>query len=211
MSRLRAFPQSPLARHPGLLVRKIAGRLGLYRENSPLPRMAASGVAYPAHWAPLLRSWLQQVPLNPAPHPFNRVFGIEFDESLLLRLCREGPSRTEGGLAGDIKLIWDYSRGHPLFTNAAAGADHVAACAEFIRRWQEANADTNDPAWTCAMDTAIRAANWIFADVMFDGALASALGRSEFHSMLHRHGSSIWRRLEVRVINSNHYLANLLG
>lgn len=211
MLRLRAFPQSPLARHPGLLARKIAGRLGLYRENSPLPRMAASGVAYPAHWAPLLRSWMQHVPLHPAPHPFNRVFGLEFDESLLLRLCREGPSRTEHGLVGDIKLIWDYSRGHPLFTNAAVGADHVPVCAAFIRRWQEANADTNGPAWTCAMDTAIRAVNWIFADVMFDGALASALGRSEFHSLLHRHGCSIWRRLEVRMINSNHYLANLLG
>jgi hypothetical protein len=211
MSRLRSFPQSPLARHPGLLARKIAGRLGLYRENSPLPRMAPSAIAYPAHWAMLLRSWMQSVPLNPAPHPFNRVFGFEFDESLLLRLCREGPSRTEHGLVGDIKLIWDYSRGYPLFTNAAAGADQMESCAEFIRRWQGANANTNGPAWTCAMDTAIRAVNWIFADVLFGGALASALGHSEFHSMLHRHGSSIWRRLEARAINSNHYLADLLG
>jgi hypothetical protein len=211
MSRLRAFLQSPLARRPELLARKIAGRLGLYRENSPLPRMAAIGVAYPAHWTPLLRSWMQQVPLNPAPHPFNRVFGLEFDESLLLRLCREGPSRTEHGLVGDIKLIWDYSRGHALFTNAASGADHVTACAGFIRRWQEANTNTNGPAWTCAMDTAIRAVNWIFADVLFDGALASASGRSEFYSALHQHGQSVWRRLEARVINTNHYLANLLG
>jgi hypothetical protein len=211
MSRLRAFPQSPLARHPGLLARKIASRLGLFREDAPLPEIAASGVAYPAHWASSLRSWLRQVPLHPAPHPFNRVFGLEFDESFLLRLCREGPNRGEPGLAGDIKLIWDFSRGHALFTNAAAGADQVAACAGFIRRWQEANADTNGPAWTCAMDTAIRAVNWIVADVLFDGALASALGRSEFHSALHQHGQSIWRRLEVRVINTNHYLANLLG
>ena len=211
MSRLRALPQSPLARHPGLLARKIASRLGWYREDAPLPGIATGGVAYPAHWVSSLRSWMQQVPLHPAPHPFNRVFGLEFDESFLLRLCREGPSLGERGLAGDIKLIWDYSRGHPLFTNAAAGADHVAVCAGFIRRWQEANADSNGPAWTCAMDTAIRAVNWIFADLLFDGALASALGRSEFHSALHRHGCSIWRRLEVRVINSNHYLANLLG
>jgi hypothetical protein len=183
----------------------------LYREDAPLPDIAASGVAYPAHWAPLLRSWIQQVPLHPGPHPFNRVFGLEFDESFLLRLCREGPSRGERGLAGDIKLVWDYSRGHPLFTNAAAGVEHVATCATFIQRWQEANADTNGPAWTCAMETAIRAVNWIFADVLLDGALASALGPSEFHTMLHRHGCSIWRRLEVRVINSNHYQADLLG
>lgn len=212
MSRLRAFPRSPLARHPGLLARKIAGRVGLYREDAPLPERAASGVIYPAHWASLLRSWLQHVPLNPAPHPFNRVFGLEFDESFLLRLCREGPCRGEQGLAGDIKLIWDYSRGHALFTNAAAGGSaQVENCAGFIRRWLESNADTNGPAWTCAMDTAIRAVNWIFADALFDGALATALGRPDFFAALHRHGQSVWRRLEVRVITSNHYLANLLG
>lgn len=212
MSKLRAFPQSPLARHPGLLARKLAGRLGLYREDAPLPDRAAGRVVYPAHWPRLLRSWMEQVPLHPAPHPFNRVFGLEFDESFLLRLCREGPSRGENGLAGDIKLVWDYSRGHALFTNAAAGGSApLEACAAFLRRWQEANADTNGPAWSCAMDTAIRAVNWIFSDALFEGALASAPEVSGFHSTLHRHGRSIWRRLEARVIPSNHYLANLLG
>jgi hypothetical protein len=211
MSRLRAFPRSPLARHPGLLVRKIAGRLGLYREDAPLPGSGNGVVAYPAHWAETLRAWLRPVPMAPAPHPFHRVFGHDFDESLLLQLCREGPRRGERGLTGDIKLIWDYSRGHPLFTNAAAGPAHVGACAEFIRRWQEANANTNGPAWVCAMDTAIRAVNWILADALLEGALASALGRADFSAALYRHGCSIWRRLEVRVINSNHYLANLLG
>jgi len=167
--------------------------------------------AYPAHWASLLRSWLQRVPLNPTPHPFNRIFGHDLNESFLLQLCREGPRVAERGLSRDIKLIWDYSRGHPLFTNAAADPTQTELCAEFIRRWREANANTNGPAWICAMDTAIRAVNWIFADVLFAGALAAALGRAGFHAALHQHGQSIWRRLEVRVINSNHYLANLLG
>jgi len=211
MSRLRTFTKSPLARHPALLARKVAWRLGLYREDAPLSAIPSGSVAYPAHWAPTLRSWLQQVPLNPPPHSFNRVFGRDFDESLLLGLCREGPRRGEKGLTGDIKLIWDYSRGQPLFTNAAAGPAQTGACAQFIRRWQEANADTNGPAWVCAMDTAIRAANWIFSDTLLDGALAGATGHNEFSKALHRHGQSIWRRLEIRIINSNHYLADLLG
>lgn len=211
MSRLRQFPRSPLARHPGLLARKIAGRLGLYREDAPLRTVAAIKAAFPPHWAPTLRSWMTSVPLHPAPHPFNRVFGHDFNESFLLQLCREGPSRGERGLAGDIKLLWDYSRGHPLFTNAAIGAAHAETCAAFVRRWREATANTSGPAWICAMDTSIRAVNWIFADALLDGALAAQTGCSGFHSDLHRHGQSIWRRLEARVINSNHYLANLLG
>jgi hypothetical protein len=212
MSRLRAFPHSPLARHPGLLARKIAGRLGLYRENAPLRKIAPRAVVYPPHWTPLLRSWLQKVPLTPAPQPFNRVFGLEFDEAFLLQLCRDGPSRGEPGLAGDPKLIWDYSRAHPLFTNAAAaGRATLDDCAAFIRRWREVNNDTNGAAWSCAMDTAIRAVNWILADALFDGALAECSERLPFAADLHRHGQSIWRRLEARVINSNHYLANLLG
>jgi hypothetical protein len=211
MSRLSAFPRSPLARHPRLLVRKIAERLGLFSEDAPLSGVAAGAATYPAHWPALLRAWMQQVPLNPTPHAFNRIFGHEFSESFLLQLCREGPQAGERGLAGDIKLVWDYSRGHPLFTNAASrDTAQVEACVAFIRRWQEANADTNGPAWICAMDTAIRAVNWAFADALFDGALAAALGES-FHPALHRHGQSIWRRLEARVINSNHYVANLLG
>jgi hypothetical protein len=193
-----------------LLARKIAGRLGLYREDARLHLVPAKA-AYPVHWKPALRSWLQHVPLKPAPHPFNRVFGHDFDEALLLRLCREGPSREERGLAGDIKLIWDYSRSHALFSNVAAGVTGIEECAAFVRRWQEANTDTNGPAWICAMDTAIRAVNWAFADAISDGALAVALGQHEFFQELHRHGQSIWRRLEVRVNNTNHYLANLLG
>ena len=179
MSKLRAFPQSPFARHPGLLLRKVASRLRWYREDVPVPSPAELRIAYPESWAPSLRAWMQQIPLHPAPHPFHRVFGQDFDESLLLQLCREGPRRAERGLTGDIKLIWDYSRAHALFANAATGPAHVGVCVAFLRRWLEANHDTNGPAWSCAMDTSIRAVNWIFADVMFNGALAAGLGHEE--------------------------------
>jgi hypothetical protein len=211
MSKLSAFPQSPLARHPGLLLRKFASRLGWYRDDAPGPSPGPVRALYPRHWTRSLRAWLQHVPLQLPPHPFNRVFGQDFDEALLLRLCREGPERGVQGLTGDIKLIWDYSRGHALFTNAAADPAQVSACGRFLQRWVATNSDTNGPAWSCAMDTAIRAVNWILADAMFDGALGETLGRLDFDRWVWRHGHSIWRRLEARLVSSNHYLANLLG
>lgn len=205
------FLQSPLARHPRLLGRKLASRLHLRREVSSVPKPPVTAVKYPAAWVPALRDWIQRVPLNPAPHPFSRVFGLDFDETILLRLCREGPRRDERGLQADIKLIWDYSRGQPLFTNAAAGAAHVEACAAFLRRWLESNADINGPAWSCAMELAIRGTNWAFADALFDGELGKQVGEDNWAGWLWRHGYLIWRRLEARLISSNHYLADLLG
>lgn len=211
MTALRPFLDSPLGRHPRLLVRKAASRLGLYRENVPVPAPAVSAAVHPAHWAPALRDWLQQVPLHPAPHPFGCVFGHDFDEEMLLRLCEVGPQPDAHGLTADPKLIWDYSRAQPLFTNAAAGPAHLEACAGFLRRWLAANANTNGPAWSCAMDVAIRAVNWIFADALFGGALGRKLGQKVWAGWLWQHGWLIWRRLEARIVSSNHYLADLLG
>jgi hypothetical protein len=205
------FLQSPLARRPRLLGRKIIFRLGLHRRDVRVPVPAVAAVAYPAHWARALRAWIQTVPLASAPHPFHRVFGQEFDEALLLKLCREGPRRGENGLTGDIKLVWDYSRGQPLFTNAAAGPEYLEFCVAFLRRWREANADTKGPAWSCAMEIAIRAANWIFADVLFGGELGRQLGTSDWANWLWRDGWLVWQRLEARLVSSNHYLADLLG
>ena len=170
-----------------------------------------SAVNYPARWAPALRDWLQHVPLNPAPHPFSRVFGLDFDETMLPRLCREGPHRGERGLPGDIKLVWDYSRGQPLFTNAAAGPAHVGACAAFLRRWLEANADTNGPAWPCAMELAIRATNWLFADALFDGELGKQLGEEIWAGSALASRLSHLAAVEALLVSSNNYLEDLLG
>ena len=211
MRRLRNFLRSPLARHPQLLARKVGARLHLYREDIAVPTAPLSQVAYPAAWKAGLGKWTSSLSFQPGPFPFNRVFEQEFDETTLLRLCREGPIRRGTGLETDIKLIWDYSRGHALFLNAATAPGEVADSVAFLRRWTAATADMNGPAWTCAMDVAIRAVNWIFADVQHDGQLSRAFGEAEWAARLWQHGWIIWRRLEARVISSNHYLADLLG
>ena len=212
MQALRALLGSPFARNPGLIGRRLAARLRLFREDVPAPVAPVSKVVYPAHWGTSLHEWIRQVPLSPTLLPFGRVFGRDFDETLLLRLCREGPSRAEAGLTTDIKLIWDYSRGHALFTNAASAPERVGESVAFLRRWLEANSDTTGRNWTCAMEVSIRATNWIFADVLAAGELGRRFGEAEWAAWLWRHGWLIWRRLEAKVrSSSNHYLADLLG
>jgi hypothetical protein len=206
-----AFWQSPLRRRPDLFGRKIAQRLGLYRENLSPPVAPVRRVDYPDLWHSSLRSWIASVPVQPTPYPFSRVFGQDLDETVLLDLCRHGPVRGERGLTGDIKLVWEYSRGYPLVTNALAGANHAAHGVDFLRRWTEAANDPNGPAWACAMEIAIRAVNWIVADVLLDQELSRRFGSAEWATALWRHGWLIWRRLEARFVSSNHYLADLLG
>jgi hypothetical protein len=151
------------------------------------------------------------MPFNSPPHPFNHVFGTAFDENLLFQLCREGPRAGDHSLLGDIKLIWDFSRGQPLVTNAACGQEQLEACLAFLGRWIEANSNLRGAAWSCAMEIAIRGVNWVFADVLFEGALGKQLGNAEWAGWLWRHGWLTWRRLEAQLVPSNHYLADLLG
>lgn len=211
MTKLRLFLTSPLSRHPRFFLRKVAQRLGRDPRQQPAPPSPVHAVRYPAHWAPALRQWLAAVPLEPPPHSFARVFGHDFDEARLLDLCRTGPRRGAGDLTADIKLIWDYSRGQPLVTNAAAGPTQLDFCAAFLQRWLAANADLRGAAWNAPMDVAIRGINWIAADALFDGGLQARFGQAEWAAWLWRHGWQTWQQLEALVVSSNHYLSNLLG
>ncbi len=211
MPSIWTFLDSPLGRNPRLLLRKVADRLKLRNEQAPLPTPPACEVVIPKRWNEMLRAWLDCVPRRPGLFPFNRVFNQEFDEALLLELCVKGPQHGARDLTGDIKLIWDYSRAHPLVLNAWADADAVDANTAFLQRWMSINQDTNGPAWTCAMDVAIRAVNWIVADALSNGALGRSIGAATWAGVLWQHGAATWQRLESRIIPSNHYLADLLG
>ncbi len=211
MTPLSAIAGSPLARHPGLLLRKVADRLRLRAPALPIVPDRLAPARYPASWhEALARGALPPRPYPDLPPvPFHRVFEQDFDEAQLLDRCRSGPARGVTGLPGDIKLIWDYSRGHALWPNVILG--HVDAAAAFLERWWAAANGGNGPAWSCPMDVAIRAVNWIFADVMAHGELARRVGAAEWSRRLWRHGALVWQRLETNLVCSNHYLADLLG
>lgn len=205
------FLQSPLGRNPRLLMSKALGRLGIQQRPLSFPDAPDPALVYPQHWRTSLEPWLRGFSVRPGPHPFNRVFAQDFDEELLLELCRKGPRADERGLRADVKLIWEYSRAHPLVTNAWAGQENLEHCLAFLRRWLASNESIAGPAWACPMDVSIRAINWIVADVLYSGNLGANFGRAEWSKWLWRSGRTVWCDPEARLISSNHYLANLLG
>lgn len=214
-ARLIQFLASPLARHPRLLARKVAQRLGW------APRFAFR--APPAAWrmqacpelASGLRRWVADVAPVADPHPDARLFGQDFDPATLHDLCRRGPA-TRADLLGDVKLIWEFGRSPGLVLDAlrAPPARQPAAAArgaDFLRAWLASNADPAGPAWNNAMEVALRAVAWLCADAALDGVLQRAVGPDLWRNTMWHHRCAIAAGLEARLVSSNHYLANLLG
>lgn len=211
MNRCRAAWASPLRRHPALLLRKIRDRLRGHRRMpfAPTPRPLAYKL--PPDWCGHLQVWLASIPWKKDPLPFNRVFGRDFPEELLLRHSQEGPSHRAPGLTADIKLGWEFSRAYSVFLRAATAPEEAGPSGEFLRQWLRANGAEEAVSRQCPMEVAIRMVNWILADSLHQGFLSASLGSDEWKEELWRSGNFLWKNLEARWFSSNHYLAGLLG
>lgn len=118
----------------------------------------------------------------------------------------------------DIKYPWELSRFQHFFTLGKAfwitGEEKYAM--EFqsqILHWIKENPVEMSVNWTCTMDVAIRAVNWITAACFFKSS--SKLEKSfwvEFNRALYSHGRFIYNNLENRGSHTNnHYTSNLCG
>ena len=132
-----------------------------------------------------------------------------------------------GHLPGiDVKVPWELSRCHHLLRLGQAyritGDERFTS--EFIKQiddWITANPCRFGVNWSCTMEVGIRVVNWIWAFHLFRISPqmdAAFLGR--FLASLHAHVEFIRENLEYREtvikgkrrrLNSNHYLANIVG
>ncbi|GIO30140.1 hypothetical protein J2TS6_12810 [Paenibacillus albilobatus] len=120
--------------------------------------------------------------------------------------------------AADVKVPWELSRFQHFFTLGKAywltGNEKYAL--EFkaqVEDWIIQNPVEMSVNWTCAMDVAIRAVNWIAAYHFFSESpsLHEAFWR-RFNQTLFMHGKYIIRNLENGGDHTgNHYLSNLAG
>lgn len=205
---LTAFAHSPLAREPWLLGRKLAKRLGLKPALAPATPPATVTVRYPPEWNRAVRTWLDACSLKePAPSG-DCVFGRRFAREELLEFSRNGPKKADD-LSGDIKLPWEFLRCHDLPLRAYLRG--AAAIPELVAAASERLSLQSGPAWSCAMEVAIRAVNLVCTDALLDGALAQGVGSRALSGALWQHVEFIGRHLEALRITSNHYLSNLLG
>jgi hypothetical protein len=118
----------------------------------------------------------------------------------------------------DVKVPWEFSRFQhiPTLGQAYLLTDNLKYPLEFktqIEDWHKKNPVEMSINWTCTMDVAIRACNWIIGYYFFKNC--PKINKEfwiEFNKVLYLHGKYIFKNLENIVqYNSNHYLSDLAG
>ena len=126
--------------------------------------------------------------------------------------------RTSTSKGADIKYPWELSRNHHLLWLGEAylitrEEKYAAKIVEIINAWIDDNPLMYSVNWTCSMDVAIRAVNWMYALNMIAGseAFTDDLAKKVSGS-LHQHGFFIRHNLEKSVPwSNNHYMSDLVG
>ncbi|MHA0857846.1 alginate lyase family protein [Paenibacillus sp. CMAA1364] len=118
----------------------------------------------------------------------------------------------------DVKVPWELSRFQHVFTLGKAywltnDEKYAIEFQEQIEDWITHNPIEMSVNWTCTMDVAIRAVNWISGCYFFrESPSISATCWERIHASLYLHGPFILRNLEnTGEHTGNHYLSNLVG
>jgi hypothetical protein len=117
----------------------------------------------------------------------------------------------------DVKVPWELSRFHHAVTLGQAywytGDEKYAR--EFYAQvddWLSSNPFPFSVNWTCTMEVAIRAVNWIWGYHFFlDSPELPTRFHARFLKGLLAHGRHIFSNLEWGFTTHNHYLSNLVG
>ena len=122
----------------------------------------------------------------------------------------------EGGY--DIKIVWELSRCHHLLWLAEAYSitkdrKYSKKVITQISDWIHSNPLMYSINWTCSMDVAIRAVNWMYAiGIIIDSGDVDDEVSNMIYESLYEHGFFIINNLEKTIpYSGNHYLSNLIG
>ncbi|WP_424358769.1 alginate lyase family protein [Methanocella sp. MCL-LM] len=123
----------------------------------------------------------------------------------------------KNGIRADVKVPWELSRFQHLTTIGKAywytGDEKYAV--EFkdqITDWIQKNQIGFGVNWTCTMDVAIRAVNWLWGFFFFyDSETIDEQFKEHFLKQLFLHGVYIFNNLENGRIRGNHYLSDIVG
>jgi hypothetical protein len=119
----------------------------------------------------------------------------------------------------DIKMPWELSRCHHLPVLAQAylltGQSHyVQEIVEQLSDWMAENPTGRGVNWTCPMEVAIRAVNWLWAiGLIADAPAVTDTWLADVLTSLIGHGRHLTANLERRSdgVTTNHYLADVVG
>ncbi|PGB65232.1 alginate lyase family protein [Bacillus toyonensis] len=118
----------------------------------------------------------------------------------------------------DVKVPWELSRFQHVFTLGKAywitkDEKYALEFKEQIMDWIEKNPIEMSVNWTCTMDIAIRAVNWIAGYYFFkDSREIDNKFWGIFNKSLYMHGRFIYKNLENKGEHTgNHYVSNIVG
>jgi hypothetical protein len=121
------------------------------------------------------------------------------------------------GIKADIKIPWELSRFQHIVTLGKAfwytnDEKYVEEFIQELESWMDNNPVKLGVNWTCSMDIAIRAVNWIWGYYFFsESDLLTDKLKIEFLKILFLHGRHIINNLEFGEVRGNHYLSNIAG
>jgi len=120
--------------------------------------------------------------------------------------------------SADVKIPWELSRFQhiPTLGQAYFLTNNLKYALEFkgqIEDWIKKNPVEMSVNWTCTMDVAIRACNWILGYYFFKNCpKINSEFWIKFNKALYLHGKFIFNNLEKATqYNGNHYLSDLAG
>lgn len=118
----------------------------------------------------------------------------------------------------DVKVPWELSRFQHIFTLGKSywitnDKKYYLEFKNEVLDWIEKNPIYMTVNWTCTMDVAIRAVNWIFGYFLFKDLIDKDNGfLKKLNNSLYNHGRYIIKNLEKGLgYANNHYLSDLNG
>jgi hypothetical protein len=139
-----------------------------------------------------------------------RIWPLKYSKKLYYDLTGTGGS--------DVKIPWELSRFQHIMPlvkayMATPQAEYAVEVKSQLEDWIESNPCPYGANWTCAMEVAIRACNWLWAWWAFrDSPAWTEDFQQRFFRSLWQHGRYIEKNLENKGgIRTNHYLADVVG
>lgn len=118
----------------------------------------------------------------------------------------------------DVKVPWELSRCHHLLWLGEAylltgDEKYAKAIVNQLQCWIDENPLMYSINWTCAMDVAIRAVNWMYAiNMICQSASLNDVVLKRINGSLFEHGWFIFNNLEKWYpYSANHYASNITG
>ncbi|MEW9109057.1 MAG: alginate lyase family protein [Cytobacillus gottheilii] len=118
----------------------------------------------------------------------------------------------------DIKTVWELSRFQHLNIlgvayNLTKDEKYAQEFVNQIDSWIKQNDYMRSVNWTCTMDVAIRAVNWINSYYLFkDSKSIDHRFWDRFNKSIFLHGDYIYKNLEnISFYPNNHYISNIVG